>query len=74
MQHVGIIMAFCLPGGTCFSVPGGTKKLLGCGLQGGEGISTQADTVLSNELNFLASVHIYKIHLFDGALPLNISP
>ena len=35
VQSIGIIRAFCLPGGQ--------KKLLGCGLLGG--ISTQADTI-----------------------------
>ena len=62
VQSIGIIRAFCLPGGQ--------KKLLGCGLLGG--ISTQVDTMLSNELNFSVAVYIYKIHVFDGAFPLNI--
>ena len=53
-----------------FSVHGGQKKLLGCGLLGE--ISTQVDTMLSNELNFSVAVYIYKIHVFDGAFPLNI--
>ena len=49
--------------------------MLGCGildLQGGGGevISTQTDTMLSNELNFSVAVHIYKIHVFDKAFPL----
>ena len=44
-----------------FSVHGGQKKLLGCGLLGG--ISTQVDTMLSNELNFSVAVYIYKIHV-----------
>ena len=43
MQRIGIIRAFCLPGGLVkISVPGGQKKLLGCLLGG---ISTQADTM-----------------------------
>ena len=31
VQHIGIIGAFCLPGGTCyvFSVPGATEKITG---------------------------------------------
>ena len=44
VQHVRIIRAFvCLGGLTKFSVPGGQKILLDCGLLGG--ISTQADTM-----------------------------
>ena len=54
-----------------FSLPERQKKLLGCGLLGG--ISTQADNMLSHELNFSVAVHIYKIHVFDGTFPLNIS-
>ena len=27
--------------------------------------------MLSNEVNFSVPVHIYKIHIFDGAFPLN---
>ena len=34
IQSIGIIRAFCLPEGT--SVPGAQKKLLGCGLLGGD--------------------------------------
>ena len=62
-QHIGIIRAFCLPGGEgvgggvlSFSVPGGKEKLLGRGLLGG--ISTQADT-----MNY--SKHTIKISLAE---------
>ena len=45
VQRIGIIRAFCLPGGTFygFQCLGGQKKLLGCRLLGG--ISTQTDTI-----------------------------
>ena len=47
VQHIGIIRAFCLPGGggdlLSFSLHGGTKKIAGLWFAGG-GISTQADT------------------------------
>ena len=38
VQSIGIIRAFCLPWGTCydFKCLGGQKKLLGCGLLGGD--------------------------------------
>ena len=75
MSVLGNLLGFSAPG------EGGHKKLLGCGILdlqgggggGGEGISTQTDTMLSNELNFSVAVHIYKIHVFDKAFPLNIS-
>ena len=45
VKHVGIIRAFCLPGGDLlsFSRPGGTEKI--AGLWFARGISTQADTI-----------------------------
>lgn len=38
VQHIGIIRAFCLLGGTCYNFQclRGTEKLLGCGLLGGD--------------------------------------
>ena len=38
VQKIGIIRAFCLPGGTCwdFKCLGGQKRLLGYGLLGGD--------------------------------------
>ena len=71
MSVLGNVLGFSVPGGG----GRGHKKLLVCGildLLGGEGISTQTDTMLSNELNFSVAVHIYKIHVFDKAFPLNI--
>ena len=46
VQSIGIIRAFCLPGGTRQDIQwlGRQKKLLGCGLL--VGISTQADTII----------------------------
>ena len=49
VQSIGIIRAFCLPGGIVKILSawgGGQKKLLGSGLVGGEGgVSTQANTI-----------------------------
>ena len=46
VQSIGVVTAFCLPGGDLlrFSVLGGQKKLLGCGLLGGDR-STQGGTM-----------------------------
>ena len=41
VQSIGVVTAFCLPGGL---VLGGQKKLLGCGLLGGDR-STQGGTM-----------------------------
>ena len=51
MQDIGIISAFCLPGRDflSFSVPGGQKKVLGCGLP--EGSCTVAVKIFLVELN-----------------------
>ena len=53
VQNIGIIRVFCLPRWRhllLFSVPGGQKNLLGCGLLGGS--STQADTMYRHMSTF----------------------
>ena len=46
VKHIGIVMAFYLPGGICyvFQCLKGQEKVLGCGFL--EGINTQVDTSL----------------------------
>ena len=64
VKSIGIIRAFCLPGGLVksFSDWGGQKELLDCGLLGG--ISTQADTMGIYIQNYKTKVnHVFNLEL-----------
>ena len=43
------------------SVPGGQKEIAAFWFA--RGVSSQADTMLSNELNFSVAVHVYNVHV-----------